>query len=130
MNIHEKAQELIEQFEAADIGNVTDRRYAAAYAVAHGREIAEAYLEAQQNLDAATAFLSGLTRLDWRDFRDDDFGEGQANAFQQIQRKVSDFLSSVQDGPQWKLVIAPGTSGTGLTLHEDFTAPGERGGSE
>ncbi len=111
--IREQAQKLIEQFDVADTGNVTDRRYAAAYAVAHGREIAHAYVETRHKLDSATAFLTGLTRLDWRDFADDDFGEGQANAFQQIQRKASDFLSSIHDGPQWNLVT--GTDGS-LTL--------------
>ena len=64
----------------------------------------EAHEQTQQKLDAATAFIAGLTRLDWRDFREDDFGEGQANAFQQIQRKASDFLWSIQDGPRWELV--------------------------
>lgn len=73
----------------------------------------EAREQTQQKLDAATVFIAGLTRLDWRDFRDDDFGEGQANAFQQIQRKASDFLSSVHDGPRWEIVT--GADGS-LTL--------------
>ena len=46
MNIREKAQELIEHLNGAEKGMDLQRRYAAGYATAHGREIARALIEA------------------------------------------------------------------------------------
>ena len=66
-DLRERAQMLVKQFERAELSEDHDYRYAIAYVVAHGREIAQAYLaecraheQTQNKLDAARALLSQI----------------------------------------------------------------------